>query len=100
MQQREQHDLTAAILDAATAFVERGVRSGALLYDTSDRRAAQSLLNYWSNILYRAGREPPDALLTLFDQSQAPLLDDALCPYIGLNAFDEQRKNLFLAVVI
>lgn len=93
--QREAQAGSPAFLDAVAAFIECAARTGQLLYDTADRRTAQSLLTYWSNLLYRAGREPPGALLALFDERLAPTLDDALCPYIGLEPFDERQKDRF-----
>src|SRR5262245_21108088 len=71
LQRRERQAADTAFLDAVAKFIERAGRTGALLYDTADRHTAQSLLNYWSNILYRADREPPTALLALFDERQA-----------------------------
>ena len=38
------------------AFVGRGVATGAILDASRDRRAAQSILDYWANALYRAGQ--------------------------------------------
>src|SRR5262245_21030929 len=43
---------TAALLDDIAAFLRRGQATGALLDDEDERAAAQSLLNYWANILY------------------------------------------------
>lgn len=60
-----------------------------------DRWAAQSLLDYWSALLYRAELEPPDTTLVDFDPSLAPDLPDDLCPYLGLEAFREANQHLF-----
>jgi WD40 repeat protein len=83
------------LLDDIAAFVRRGQASGALLDDDDERAVAQSLLNYWANILYRAGREPPDATLAEFDIRLAPALPDKPCPYVGLDAFHESEYDLF-----
>jgi WD40 repeat protein/energy-coupling factor transporter ATP-binding protein EcfA2 len=87
--------LTAQRLSDIEAFVRRGQATGALLDSEDDRWAAQSLLDYWIAILYRAGFEPPEATLADFDLSLAPELDDSLCPYRGLDAFREKDRQFF-----
>jgi WD40 repeat protein len=82
-------------LAAVAAFLQRAQAAGALLDDDDDRRAAQSLLNYWTALLYRAGQEPPEATLADFDPALAPELPDALCPYLGLDAFGEVNSGVF-----
>jgi len=79
----------------ATDFVRRGQATGALLDASRDRRAAQSLLDYWANALYRAGQPTPEARLADFDPSLAPELPDEPCPYRGLAAFREDDRNFF-----
>ncbi|MBW4548330.1 MAG: WD40 repeat domain-containing protein [Symplocastrum torsivum CPER-KK1] len=86
---------TPELLAEMEEFIYRGRATGALLDTDEDRWASQSLLDYWSAILYRAGREPPDATLAEFDPALAPELDDARCPYLGLEAFREEKSNLF-----
>lgn len=86
---------SAAFLDAARAFVLRGAASGALLDDDGDRRVAQSLLDFWANLLYRADRTELDATLVEFDPALAPSIPDDRCPYMGLEAFDEASSTLF-----
>jgi ABC-type proline/glycine betaine transport system ATPase subunit len=76
-------------------FLLRGRTTGALLDTEDERWAAQSLLDYWTSILYRQGEEPPDTTLVEFDPSLAPELPDSLCPYLGLEAFREENHNLF-----
>jgi NACHT domain len=44
-------------------LINKGRATGALLDNEDDRWAAQSLLDYWNSLLYRAGYEPPDAIL-------------------------------------
>jgi WD40 repeat protein len=94
-QRRRASAETAILLDDIAIFLRRGQATGALLDDDDERAAAQSLLNYWANILYRAGREPPEATLAEFDQLLAPELPDSLCPYVGLDAFRETDHELF-----
>lgn len=86
---------TPELLAEMEEFIYRGRATGALLDTDEDRWASQSLLDYWSAILYRAGREPPDATLAEFESALAPELDDARCPYLGLEAFREKKSNLF-----
>jgi energy-coupling factor transporter ATP-binding protein EcfA2 len=83
------------VLDEIEAFIRRGRVTGALLDDENERWTAQNSLDYWVTLLYRAGRRAPDAALDEFDPALAPDLDDALCPYRGLDVFDEAHKNLF-----
>src|SRR5262249_54147968 len=83
------------LLTAAEAFIQHGVVTGAVLDGNEDRRAAQSLLNYWANMLYRADRGPLDATLAEFDPLLAPELPEALCPYLGLDAFSEASAGRF-----
>ncbi len=76
-------------------FLMRGSLTGKLLDDYNDREAGQSLLNYWVTVLLRIRRTPPDATLDEFDPSLLPQLDDSLCPYRGLNAFQETDYDIF-----
>lgn len=91
---RAQGDATA-VLAAIDHFIQQARATGALLDDETDRATAQSLLDYWSTILYRAGQPDADALLEEFDPTLAPELPDALCPFVGLNAFQERNGQLF-----
>src|SRR5207244_2462926 len=86
---------TTNVLTAVAAFVQRGSATGVLLDSSDDRRTAQSLLNYWANMLYRAGHESPDATLAEFDPLQAPTLRNEWCPYLGLDAFREADHEKF-----
>lgn len=92
--QREPGD-ASAWLDAATDFLRHGPAVGALLDADDDRRAAQSIFDYWTARLYRAGQDPPDSTLAAFDPLLAPELPDALCPYLGLDAFREADHEKF-----
>ncbi|MBD2345666.1 nSTAND1 domain-containing NTPase [Anabaena subtropica] len=86
---------TSELLKEIETFICQGRATGALLDADEDRWASQSLLDYWTAILYRAGHEPPDATLAEFDPTLAPELDDTLCPYLGLEAFREEKSSLF-----
>jgi tetratricopeptide (TPR) repeat protein/energy-coupling factor transporter ATP-binding protein EcfA2 len=86
---------TGEFLDEIETFVRQGSATGALLDAYDDRCIAQSLLDYWVTVLYRAKRTPPDPTLAEFDPSLAPKLDDALCPYMGLGAFTGKDRNVF-----
>jgi len=86
---------TPAFLAEIAAFIRRGSATGALLNADDDRWASQSMLDYWSNLLYRLRQDPPDATLAAFDPAMAPELEEALCPYLGLDAFHETHHDRF-----
>lgn len=94
-QAHRQQGNSAEMLERITDFIREGRAVGALLDDAEQRGLAQSLLDYWSATLYRAGQEPPDAVLAEFTLALAPELSDALCPYVGLDAFSEANKDVF-----
>ena len=83
------------VLTEIETFVRRACATGTVLDNENDRDAAQSLLDYWMTVIYRARRNMADATLEEFDPSLAPKLDDSLCPYRGLNAFQEEDRDLF-----
>ena len=84
-----------AVLDEVERFVRNAAGTGAVLDSDNDRYGVQSLIDYWVTVLYRGKRTPPDATLVEFDPHLSPKLDDNLCPYRGLNAFQEDDKDLF-----
>src|SRR5215212_4129074 len=86
---------TPEVLGEIDTFIRRGCATGVVLDADAQRWAAQSVLDYWANVLYRLGDQSPDAMLAEFDPSVAPELDDALCPYVGLDAFLEPNHHLF-----
>jgi WD40 repeat protein len=88
-------DPSPELLAQAADFIRRGAAAGVFIDNPDDRRGAQSLLDFWSNALYRAGVEPPDATLAEFDFSLAPELPDEPCPYRGLEAFREANSEFF-----
>lgn len=95
LRRHREASLDAALLDDIAEFVRRGQATGAILDAEADRAAAQSVLDYWDTTLYRAGRESVDPTLAAFDETYAPELDDALCPYVGLDAFREANHARF-----
>ena len=90
---------TNEMLAEIEAFIKQGRATGALLDSDDDRWAGQSLLDYWATVLYRTDKATLnshiDTTLAEFDASLAPRLDDSLCPYIGLNAFQEDDREKF-----
>lgn len=76
-------------------FLQRGEAAGAFLDDDEERHSAQNLLDYWHNQLYHAGKEGPEAILAEFDPTTQPEIPDNRCPYIGLDAFNEDNFHLF-----
>jgi WD40 repeat protein len=75
------------VLDAAQALIARGVGTGAVIDTEEDRWAAQSLLDYWSTLLFRNKRPAPDA--TLLDFDAAALVQRAEAAYANLS--DSER---------
>lgn len=86
---------TPDLVEAVEGFLQRGQETGALLDAPDDRVSAQSALDYWASTLYRIGQRDVDPLLAEFDPALAPALEDALCPYVGLEAFHENDRELF-----
>lgn len=76
-------------------FVDRARRTGAWLDVEDQRDAAQGLIDYWTTTLYRTAVKVPETDLADFDPNLAPTLDDELCPYVGLTAFDELTSDRF-----
>jgi WD40 repeat protein len=95
LEQRRRRDDASAFVAEIAAFIRRGSATGVRLNADDDRWTSQSMLDYWSNLLYRLGHEPPDATLAAFDSALAPELEDALCPYLGLDAFREAYHDRF-----
>ena len=48
---------TSEVISAMMRCIEQGRRTGALLDNEEERWAAQSLLDYWSTVLQRIGKE-------------------------------------------
>lgn len=86
---------TPDLMAAAKQFLSRTCTTGAVLAEEEERQTAQSLIDYWSTTLYRAGTPILSHALAEFDSRLAPQLPDKLCPYLGLDAFDEASATLF-----
>lgn len=82
-------------LDDVQIFITQGQATGVLLDNHLDRRIAQSMLGYWGNVLYRHEREISEIILAEFDPMTSPEILDELCPYVGLEAFQEKDKPNF-----
>ena len=95
LEQHDQQGDTPHFLDEMERFLKQGQATGVLLDTYEDRRIAQRLLGYWTNALYRAGRETSEAILAEFDPTLAPELSNDLCPYLGLDAFEEEHRAYF-----
>jgi WD40 repeat protein len=72
-------------------FIERGCATGVVLGDHSARWSAQGLVEYWAAVVFRLGGTPPETTLLAFDASRARKLPDYLCPYVGLDAFRDDK---------
>ncbi len=92
---RRQDGDSDALYDRIAALIHRGQLTGALLDAEGDRSTAQAILDYWSAILFKAGRPAPDATLAEFNPSLAPEIPDDACPYVGLDPFREQNQGVF-----
>lgn len=95
LKRHREQGMTPEMLAMVQVFLQQGRATGALLDVEEERWTAQSLLDYWSTTLYRVHQEPPDATLNEFDPLLAPALPDALCPYVGLDAFREEHAQRF-----
>ena len=84
-------DFKDRILD----FMERGIKTGAILNFEDDRADAQTYLNYWATVLYDAGESPRPPVLDRFDKNQAAKESGEKSPYRGLRAFDKENRTDF-----
>jgi hypothetical protein len=82
-----ERDALVALAPELKTFLARGAATGLVLDEISERTTCQTLLDYWSAALRRAGQAAERARLLAFDAEQLPVLDDAACPYVGLQAF-------------
>jgi hypothetical protein len=87
LKQFREQGAAPALLTEIVQFVTRGCETGKVLDAQKDRDTTQTMLAYWATRLVRAGQDLPDMTLADFDPSLAPEIDDALCPYRGLEAF-------------
>ena len=94
LERRAENGETAEYLVEIGNFIQCGTLTGALLDARSDRWQAQNLLDYWANELYQARHDAPDTTLTEFNPASAPVIEEELCPYLGLKTFGP-NKHLF-----
>ena len=94
LQQRAEPD-EVELTTKINQFVRMGAATGEVIEAEADRWAAQSLLDYWSSQLLRMDQEVPDASLLAFNPELTPILQDHLCPYLGLDAFQEKNREFF-----
>ncbi|HEX4707681.1 MAG TPA: hypothetical protein VH229_08105 [Candidatus Udaeobacter sp.] len=87
-----------AFLDEVRDFMLRASATGRILEDDKDRGVAQTVLNYWATVLFRAGvpddTVPPTSLADL-DESVTRDLDESQCPYSGREPYSEETAHLF-----
>lgn len=95
LEQRRSHNDAPEFLQQVVIFIERASATGVFLDNSDDRWSCQSLLDYWANVLDRVAYPAPDPTLAEFDPALAPILEDHLCPYVGLDAFQENSHRLF-----
>jgi hypothetical protein len=85
-----------AMMEPLGEFMQRAAAGGAYLYESRERRAAQGLLDYWASLCYGANLNLPRPLLAPHDAALMPQLQEADCPYVGLEAFEEgDAANFF-----
>ncbi|MEP6911223.1 MAG: hypothetical protein ABI923_00630 [bacterium] len=77
-------------------FFDRAQATGAVLENEDERHTAQSILNYWITVLYRANvGKPNNTTLAEYDLRLIVKMDDAQCPYPGVRPFREDENRLF-----
>jgi WD40 repeat protein len=81
--------------ERALDFVMRARATGAVLALDDDRWAAQVLIDYWANVLFRLGHQVEDTALAPLDPLRTPELPESSCPYRGLKAFVEADRSVF-----
>ena len=85
-------------IDEVRDFMCRASATGRVLDEQPERATAQTLLNYWSTVLFRAGlpeEEMPPTSLAELDENAGRDLDDDQCPYCGVEAYTEENAHLF-----
>ncbi len=92
---RRENSSSLEFLTGVANFIRQGTGLGVQLDASKERQAAQSMLDYWENILSKTDFTPIDPTLAEFDPTLAPELADSLCPYLGLDAFREGKEALF-----
>lgn len=83
------------LLQGATKFVKFIAEAGNKIENIFERRMVQTILDYWSNVLYGQNKHTISLTLAHFDPSIAPVLTDEDNPYVGLDPFVEANHHLF-----
>jgi hypothetical protein len=91
----DEEKLPPEFLAAIQTFLARGRASGLLFDVDEDRADAQTLLNYWTTVLYGAGVLGRPTLLVDFDAASARSLVGDTSPYVGLGTFQERDSTVF-----
>lgn len=86
-----------AVLDVAQTLIARGVATGVVIDTEDDRWAAQSLLDYWSTLLFRNKRPAPDATLADFDANT--LVQNAEAAYANLSDSEKSVADRWLELL-
>lgn len=91
-----ENTLDSSFLADVRELIERGRATGAVLDSVSERRTAQSLMNYWVTVLYRAGQEGlGNAILVPYAEPERFDQATAQYPYVGLSPFTEADQDRF-----
>jgi WD40 repeat protein len=95
-QEREREKaLLISAFGSIQTFMRLGAQGGVYIYEPKERRGCQALLDYWASICYEAHLDISRPILAPHDPKLHPKLDDSLCPYVGLEAFDEAHARTF-----
>jgi WD40 repeat protein len=76
-------------------FITQTQASGVFFGQQIERRAAQSMIDFWIAARYRVNIDSPFTVLAPFDPARTPPLADQPCPYVGLAPFDEAQATIF-----
>lgn len=83
-------------LTAVQNFLKRAQETGAVLENPEERYTAQSLLNYWITVLYRAEIVySEETTLAPYDPFVSVEIEDERCPYPGVRPFEEDQHKFF-----
>jgi hypothetical protein len=102
-------ELPASFVAEIRACLDKAVATGAILDGDEERWDAQTLLNYWTTVLYSAETSHPSArlgsgapqptapppVLAEFDPEVAAAEVGEANPYRGLQAFDKDDETVF-----
>ena len=83
-------------LTAVQDFLKKAQATGAVLQHPEERYTAQSLLNYWTTVLYRADITYSNELtLASYNPRLTVEIEDQESPYPGVRAFKEEEQKFF-----